>query len=311
MLERFLDLNYIVSILVSVIRMSTPLIFCALGALIANHAGTINMALEGIMLMASLMAVVFSAITQTVIGGIFGAVLGGLLMSLLLAYLHLYKQSDLIITGLALNTFASGGTVYLLFLLAGDKGTSRLLPSLSVPNLEIPFIKDIPVLGDILSGHNILTYIAFLAVLLTYFLVFRSRIGLRIRAVGFNPNAAASVGISVKKIKFQAFLLSGLFASLGGAFMSMGYLSYFARDMMAGRGYIGIAAATLADGQCLGTLFASLGFGAANAASITLATLNLKADLVAMIPYLATVIGLVIVSARKLSKAKKKEQAID
>ncbi len=311
MLEQFLTWDYLVSFLVSVIRMSTPLIFCALGALIANHAGTINMALEGIMLMASLMAVVFSAITQTVIGGILGAVLGGLLMSLLFAYLHLYKQSDLIITGLALNTFASGGTVYLLFLLAGDKGTSRLLPSLSVPNLEIPFIKDIPVLGDILSGHNILTYAALLAVFLTYILVFRSRIGLRIRAVGFNPNAASSVGISVKKVKFQAFLLSGLFASLGGAFMSMGYLSYFARDMMAGRGYIGIAAATLANGQALGTLLASLGFGAANAASITLATLNLKADLVAMIPYLATVVGLVIVSARKLSKAKKKEQAID
>ena len=136
-------------------------------------------------------------------------------------------------------------------------------------------------------------------------LVFRSRLGLRIRAVGFNPNAAASVGISVRRVKFEALLLSGLFASLGGAFMSMGYLSYFARDMMAGRGYIGIAAATLADGHCLSTLLASLGFGTANAASITLATMNLKADLVAMIPYLVTVIGLVIVSARKQAKARK------
>ena len=107
------------------------------------------------------------------------------------------------------------------------------------------------------------------------------------------------------RILIEALLLSGLFASLGGAFMSMGYLSYFARDMMAGRGYIGIAAATLADGHCLSTLLASLGFGTANAASITLATMNLKADLVAMIPYLVTVIGLVIVSARKQAKARK------
>lgn len=311
MLEQFLTLDYLIAFLISVIRMSTPLIFCALGALIAGHAGTINMALEGIMLMASLIAVVFSALTQSVIGGIAGALLGGLIISLLFVYLHLYKQSDLIITGLALNTFASGGTVYLLFLLTGDKGTSRLLQSLSVPNWHIPIIKDIPILGKILSGHNALTYIAFIAVFLTYILVFRSRLGLRIRAVGFNPNAAASVGISVNKIKLQAFLLSGLFASLGGAFMSMGYLSYFARDMMAGRGYIGIAATTLANGQSFGTLLASLGFGAANAASITLATLNLKADLVAMIPYLATVIGLVIVSARKLAKARKKGQVTD
>lgn len=311
MLEQFFTWDYLISFMFSVIRMSTPLIFCALGALIANHAGTINMALEGIMLMASLIAVVFSALTQSVAGGILGAVFGGFIISVLFAYLHLYKQSDLIITGLALNTFASGGTVYLLFLLTGDKGTSRLLQSLSVPSLNIPFIKDIPVLGEILSGHNALTYVALLAVLITYFLVFRSRLGLRIRAVGFNPNAAGSVGISVKRVKLQAFLLSGLFASLGGAFMSMGYLSYFARDMMAGRGYIGIAAATLAGGQSLGALLASLGFGAANATSITLATLNLKADLVAMIPYLATVIGLVIVSARKLSKARKKGPIID
>lgn len=311
MLQQFFTVDYIISFLFSVIRMSTPIIFCALGALIANHAGAINMALEGIMLTASLTAVIFSAMTHSVMGGILGAMLGGLIMSLLFAYLHLYKDSDLIITGLALNTLASGGTVYLLYLIAGDKGTSRLLPSLKVPNWDIPLIKDIPILGDILSGHNVLTYVSLVAVLLTYILVFRSRLGLRIRAVGHNPNAAASVGISVRRIKFDAFLLSGLFASLGGAFMSMGYLSYFARDMMAGRGYIGIAAATLADGKCLATLLASLGFGTANAASITLATLNLKADLVAMIPYLATVIGLVIVSARKQAKARQMERATD
>uniref|UniRef100_UPI003FEDAEA4 ABC transporter permease n=1 Tax=Faecalibacterium sp. TaxID=1971605 RepID=UPI003FEDAEA4 len=277
----------------------------ALGALIASHAGAINMALEGIMLTASLLAVMFSAWLQNCWAGLLGAVLGGLLMSLLFAWLHLYKDSDLIITGLALNTMASGGTVYLLYLVCCYKGTSRLLPSINLPNVELPLIRHIPVLGPVLSGHNILTYLALVAVFLCWVLVFRSRLGLRIRAVGFNPNAAASVGISVRRVKFEALLLSGLFASLGGAFMSMGYLSYFARDMMAGRGYIGIAAATLADGHCLSTLLASLGFGTANAASITLATMNLKADLVAMIPYLVTVIGLVIVSARKQAKARK------
>ena len=304
-MSQFLTFDYLIAFLFSVIRMSTPIIFCALGALIASHAGAINMALEGIMLTASLLAVMFSAWLQNCWAGLLGAVLGGLLMSLLFAWLHLYKDSDLIITGLALNTMASGGMVYLLYLVCGDKGTSRLLPSINLPNVELPLIRHIPVLGPVLSGHNILTYLALVAVFLCWVLVFRSRLGLRIRAVGFNPNAAASVGISVRRVKFEALLLSGLFASLGGAFMSMGYLSYFARDMMAGRGYIGIAAATLADGHCLSTLLASLGFGTANAASITLATMNLKADLVAMIPYLVTVIGLVIVSARKQAKARK------
>lgn len=311
MFEQFLTQEYIIAFINSVLRMSTPLIFCAMGALIADHAGTINMALEGIMLAASFTAVAFSALTHSVWGGIAGALIGGAFISLLLAYLHLFKDSDLIITGIALNTMASGGTIYLLFLLTGEKGTSRLLQSLSVPNVQIPFIQDIPVLGEILSGHNALTYVSVVCVAITYVLVFKSRLGLRIRAVGFNPDAAASVGISVRKVKMKALMLSGLFASLGGAFMSMGYLSYFAKDMMAGRGFIGISAATLAGGQCFATLLAALGFGAANAAATTLSTLNLKADLVAMLPYLVTVLGLVIVSANKMAKAKRRERAAD
>lgn len=291
--------------------MSTPLIFCAMGALIADHGGTMNMALEGIMLMASFMAVLFSAWTNSVWGGLVGALIGGAIISALLAYLHLFKDSDLIITGITLNTLASGATIYLLFLVTGEKGTSRLLQSMNVPNINIPVLCDIPILGEILSGHNLLTYLAFVCVFVTYVVMFKSRLGLRIRAVGFNPNAAASVGINVKKVKFTGLMLSGVCASLGGAFMSMGYLSYFARDMMAGRGYIGISASVLATGQPFGTLLAAIGFGTANAASTTLSTLNLKADLVAMLPYLATILGLVIVSANKMAKEKRRERAAD
>lgn len=310
MLAQFFTREYLIDFFYSIIRMSTPLIYCAMGALISTQAGAINMALEGIMLTASLTAVIFSAMTHTVVFGLVGAVVGGLVISFVLAYMHLVKQSELVLTGIALNTLASGGTVYLLFLLTEEKGTSRLLNSLVVPKWDIPVLKDIPILGEILSGHNALTYAAYLFVFLTYLLVFRSRTGLRIRAVGLNPDAAASVGINVNKVKFEAFLYSGVFASLGGAFMSMGYLSNFSRDMMAGRGFIGISAASLADGQVVGTLLASLGFGSAEAVSITLATLNMKAELVSMIPYLATVIGLVIISARKQAKARRKQEGI-
>ena len=170
-MSQFLTSDYLIAFLFSVIRMSTPIIFCALGALIASHAGAINMALEGIMLTASLLAVMFSAWLQNCWAGLLGAVLGGLLMSLLFAWLHLYKDSDLIITGLALNTMASGGTVYLLYLVCGDKGTSRLLPSINLPNVELPLIRHIPVLGPVLSGHNILTYLALVAVFLCSVLV--------------------------------------------------------------------------------------------------------------------------------------------
>lgn len=311
MFAQFFTQEYIIAFINSILRMSTPLIFCAMGALIADHAGTMNMALEGIMLTASFTAVLFSALTNSVWGGILGAVLGGAIVAALLAYLHLFKESDLIITGITLNTIASGATVYLLYLVTGEKGTSRLLQSLSVPNVVIPGICDIPVMGQILSGHNLLTYMAFVCVVVTYIIIFKSRMGLRIRAVGFNPNAAASVGINVRRVKFTALVLSGICASFGGAFMSMGYLSYFAKDMMAGRGFIGISAATLAGGQCFGAWLAALGFGTANAVSITLSTLNLQADLVAMLPYAATVLGLIIVSANKMRKEKQREQSAD
>lgn len=308
MLSQFFSKAYLIPFAFSIIRMSTPLIYCAMGALISKQAGSINMAMEGIMLTAALTAVIFSAITHTVIGGLIGAMIGGLLISFLLAYMHLIKKAELFLTGIALNMMAGGGTIFLLFAITGEKGTSRTLPSLQVPNWDIPLIKDIPIIGEIFSGHNVLTYVAFLFVILTYILVFKTKTGLRIRAVGFNPSAAESVGINVNKIKFQAFLYSGIFASLGGAFMSMGYLSYFAQNMMSGRGFIGISAANLADGNTLGTFLASVGFGAASALSITLQTLNLRPELVQMMPYLATVIGLVILSVNKQIKANKKRE---
>ena len=308
MLEQFFSREYLIPFAFSIIRMSTPLIYCAMGALISKQAGSINMAMEGIMLTSALTAVIFSSITQTMIGGLLGAVIGSVLISFVLAYLHLIKKAELFLTGIALNMMAGGGTIFILFILTGDKGTSRKLPSLLVPNWDIPLIKDIPIIGEIFSGHNALTYVAFLFVILTYILVFKTKTGLRIRAVGFNAHAAESVGINVNKIKFQAFLYSGIFASLGGAFMSMGYLSYFAQNMMSGRGFIGISAANLADGKALGTFLASIGFGAANALSITLQTLNLRPELVQMVPYLATVIGLVILSINKQIKANKKRE---
>lgn len=300
--------EYLVQFAFSIIRMSTPLIYCAMGALISRHAGAINMAMEGIMLTSALTGVIFSAFTGSLFVGLVGAIAGGLFISLIMCFMHLSMKAELLLTGISMNQLASGLTVFVLFAITGSKGTSQALRSLTVPKWDIPLIKDIPILGKILSGHNALTYVAFLVALLTYVLVFRTKTGLRIRAVGFNPNAAESVGVNVKKIKYQAFLYSGAFAALGGAFMSMGYLSFFASDMMAGRGFIGIAAQNLADGNVAGSLFAAIGFGAADALAITLQTLNMPSELVRMIPYLATVIGLVVFSAIKQARARKKTE---
>ncbi len=302
----FFTLDYFMDFGFSVIRMSTPLIYCAMGALISMHAGQINMAMEGILLSSSLIGVLFSAWTHSLWGGVLGAIVGGILISLVMGYMNIIIDADMMLTGISLNQLAAGGTIYVLFAVTGTKSSTQGLQSLVFPSWEIPFIKDIPVIGDILSGHNALTYVAFIVAFLTWLFVFRTKIGLRIRAIGFNPNSAASVGINVKRVKFSAFVYSGIFAALGGAFMSMGYLSYWAQNMTAGRGFIGISATNLASGNVLLAVLASVFFGLMDALSISLQTMNLRFQLVQMIPYLATVIGLVILSIVRDRKARAK-----
>lgn len=291
-MDKILSAIFTPAFLFSVIRVSTPLIFGSMAALICNRGGMLHIAFEGTMLSAAFFGMLVSALTQNIFLGIIGAIVGGLLISMMLGYFNLVLNSDRTLAGIALNTFASAGTIFALYLLVKDKGTSSALPSLIVPNVDIPVIKDIPILGEIISGHNALTYIAFITVLITYILIFRTPLGLRIRSVGENPNAAASVGINVTRIRFITLAISAVVASLGGAYMSMGYLSWFSRDMIAGRGFMSIAAQNLGAGLPLPSLLASVGFGAVTALANVLQTLNMPSEIIQSLPYVATLFGL-------------------
>lgn len=295
----------------SVIRVTTPLLFAALAALICNRGGVLHIAFEGTMLTAAFCGVVGSAYSQSLLVGLLAGIAGGVAIMMLLGYFNLVLNANVVLTGIALNTFASGGTIFMLYVLVQDKGLSTSLPSLTFPVVNIPLIQDIPVLGTILSGHNILTYLSFLSVFVVYLLVFRTPLGLRIRTVGENPNAASSVGINVVKTKFITLFIAGVVASLGGLYMSMGYLSWFARDMVAGRGFMGIAAQNLGGAAPIPTLLAALAFGVANALSNVLQTLNVPAEAVQAIPYIVTLIGLAAYasSVRKNQKKAKAEAA--
>lgn len=281
--------------LFSIIRVTTPLLFASMAAVVIRRAGIICIAFEGMMLFAAFGGVLGSALTQSVLGGVACGVLFGLLVAMIYAYFVLSLKANTYLTGLAINMLGSGGTIFLLYLATGDKGVSTALNSLSVPSINIPLIKDIPILGDVLSGHNVLTYIAFASVLAVYILINKTVLGLRIRSVGENPDAAASVGIRVIRTRFVAILIGGVLASLGGIYMSMGYLPFFTRDMIAGRGFIGIAAQNLGGAMPVPTMLAALAFGAAEAASNILQALRLPAEFMQMIPYAATLIGLMLV----------------
>lgn len=287
----------------SIIRVMTPLLLPALGAAISELSGAANIALEGIMLLAALFGVVVSAYTGSLLLAFIGGILAGVLVGTLLGFFHLRLKANIILSAIALNMFASGITIFLLYLLTGDKGNSSSLKSLTFPEIHIPILKSIPILGEILSGHNLITYLTIVAVLFYWILVYKTPLGLRIRATGQNPHAAQSVGINVNRIKLYALMLSGLFGALGGLYLSMGYVSWFSKDMTAGRGFIAIAASTLGNLTPLGIFLSSLLFGFVNAISIFISSLNIPSEIIQSIPYVVTVLALTLFSIRK-KKAK-------
>lgn len=293
-MEVIADMIFSTDFLFSMIRVTTPVLLASLGAVISDRAGIVNIGLEGIMLISALVGVLVSAGTQSAFAGFVAGVGMGVLVAAVLAYFVLRLKSHIILGGVAVNLLASGGTVFLLYLLTGEKGTSSSLPSMVIPAVELPLIKDIPILGDVLSGHNLITYLAMLSVLFVYLLLNKTSLGMKIRAVGENFHAAESVGISVKKIQFFALSLSGLFAGMGGVFLSMGYVSWFSRDMTAGRGWIALAAEAMGRGTTIGTTVTAFVFGFAEALANSLQVLNIPSELVTIIPNVVTVMGLCI-----------------
>jgi general nucleoside transport system permease protein len=292
--------------LASVLRISTPLILPALGGLISDLAGSINIALEGIMLVAAFVGVVVSAYTQNWVLGVLSGIAAGMLIAGILAFFHLYLETNIILAGIAINILATGGTIFLLYILTGDKGNSSNLASLAVPNIHIPLIKDIPFIGTVVSGHNIFVYLAFILTALVAVMLYRTRLGVHIRAVGENPTAADSVGINVRRTQLIALLLSGFFASLGGLVMSMAYLTLFQREMTAGRGFIALAAVYLGGRKPWGTLIAAIIFGLADALSNQFGSMRIPSQLVQMIPYVATIVALVAYALRQQAVLKER-----
>lgn len=306
MLDTYLTADWIGSFLFSVIRISTPLIFAALGACFTKKAGLLNMALESMMLVAALCGVLASAVSQNVFVGFLGAVLGSVAVAGIICYCAFFLKTDLYLTSISINLAAVGGTVFVLFLVCGQKSTSAgILKSLTMPKLDIPFIRDIPILGDAISGHNILTYFAFICVFVVWFLLKKTRIGLRIKSVGENPNAAESVGISVRKIRTISFLISGVFCGFAGAFMSMGYVSWFARDMIAGRGFISMSATNISNASPLISMLAAMMFGLSQAVANALQITSAPAELVSALPYVVTIILVVLISAIRAFRQRK------
>ena len=294
MLE-FLKIIFSLEFLGAVLRVSTPIVFATMAALISNRAGVQNIGIEGLMLIASLVGVVASAFTESAWLGLLFAVVSSVLLSWLFSVFVLKFKTNIVLAGIAINLLASGLTVFILYILTGDKGVSSGLASKTLP--VIPFF-NIPVL----SGQNVLTWMAFISVPLVSTFLYKTKIGTYIRAVGEHGDAIATAGVSVYKTQRTALLLCGVFSGLGGAYMSMGYLSMFTKDMIAGRGFIAIAADAMGMGKpVLSTLIALL-FGATDALSNQLGSFNIPNELVSLIPYVVTITALAMYAANNKKK---------
>lgn len=293
------------------IRVATPILLASLGAVICTKAGVVNLGLEGIMLISALAGVLGSAFGGSFWIGLLTGLLASVAVSAVFAYFHLVLKANNVLCGTAVNTMASGLTVFVLQLATGEKGNSSSLKSFSFPNVDIPIIKDIPVLGGILSGHNALTYLALAMVVVIWFFLYKTPTGLRMRAVGENPNAASSVGQNVIKIQFLAIVLCGLMTGLGGMYLSMGYLTMFVRDMTAGRGFIALAACSMGQATPVGALISSMIFAFFDGLSNILQVLKIPSEFIQMLPYLATIAGLTVYSIQKSAAASRKTKKLE
>lgn len=288
----------------------TPVLFAALACMVFTKGGIDSIGTEGIMLMCSLAGVLGSYYTKNPFIGMLTAMIVGSLLACLFGYVTLSLKSEPVLAGIALNTLASGLTIFIIYFVTGEKGSTQSLMSANMPNIYIPILKDIPILGEILSGHNFLTYLGLLLTLVLFYFIYKTPTGLRIRSVGENPEAAKSVGINVFKYKYIALVIAGSLAGLGGAFMSMGYVSFFSKEMVAGRGFIGMAAESMGRGTPIGVLLSSLLFGVADSLAIRLQLLNVPVQLIQTLPYVITIVAIAIYSYSRAEKKIKTDKIV-
>ena len=286
------------------LRSATPVALAALGGLMTEHAGIMNVGMDGMILMGAFVAAVGSYFCASAGMGILAAVIFGVLIGLFFALFTVKLRSDEFIIGCALNTFALGVTAFLSREIFGLSGTSGyVVPSL--PNVTIPLINKIPFVGDILSGHSVFVYVTWLLVLLMWLFVYRTPMGLWIRASGESPETLRTVGKNPERMQWIASIICGVFCSLAGAHLSLGYLNgSFVEGMSASRGFIAFACVIFSAANPSKAYLAALMFGFFDALGYRLQGV-ISSDLTATIPYLITVVMMVYVVVRSRRRRKK------
>jgi ABC-type uncharacterized transport system permease subunit len=283
----------------SSIRIATPLVLAALGGLYTFQAGILNIALDGFMIVAAFAGVGAAYATGSLAVGVLAGVAASMALAALLALFNLSFRAHIFIAGIAVTFLAYGLTALLLKSVFDQDGVFASSDIPTFPTIHIPVVENAPLLGPLVSGHTLLVYVAYLLVPVVSWTLYRTRWGLRVRIIGEAEDAALAAGVNVKAIKFQTMVLSGLFCGLAGAYLSLDYVSLFAKQMTAERGLIALAAIFFAKGRPGPTAVVALLFGVATALAVRLPELTgMAPQLLQIIPYAATILALVIVGVR-------------
>ena len=302
-----LESVFSVGLIAATLRFAAPLAFAAMGGIFSERSGVVNIGLEGMMLAGAFFGIVVVAETGQWELGVLGAMAAGGVLALIHAFFSIHLRADQIISGFAVNFLALGITGYLFRSIYSTQGTPELEER--IPNVHLPLIEDIPFFGDVFGNLNLMIWLMFAVVVLSFIVLFKTPLGLRIRSVGEHPRAADTVGISVFKIRYAAVVLSGVLAGLGGAYLSFGTGNAFNENMTAGRGYIALAAVIFGNWRPFGAFGACVLFGFSSALALRLQGSPLlptdlaSANLLSTLPYVLTLVVLVGVIGRSRGPA--------
>ena len=285
----------IIGILTSGIRLATPYLYAAIGETFGQRSGVLNLGVEGQMLLGAFVSFYIAFTTENLWLGILGAMAVGALMGLAMAYVTVNLHAEQGISGIGFYLFGLGMSELLFKMLLGTVETVK-----GFPVLPVPWLGDIPVIGRIFFQQNILVYIAFLLVPTAWFVLNKTTLGLKIRSVGENPEAADSLGVSVARVRYFTIILGGTLSGVAGASMSIALLNVFQQNMTSGLGFIAVALVYFGAWRAWGVLAGALLFSMVNSLQLWMQVLNvpIPSDIAVMLPYILTIIVLVVSVSR-------------
>jgi general nucleoside transport system permease protein len=293
-------------LIAATLRFATPLAFAAMGGIFSERSGVVNIGLEGMMLTGAFFGIWATILSGSWVVGLLGAMLFGGLLALIHAFFSIHLRADQIVSGFAMNFLALGVTGYLFIYIYGHQGTPTGISR--IPDIRLPFLHDVPLvggfLGPVFGQLNLMIWLMFATLILGYLVLFKSPLGLRIRAAGEHPRAADTVGISVYRVRYFAVVLSGMLAALGGAYLSVGFVGSFGQNMTAGRGFIALAAVIFGKWRPFPALGACLLFGFGSGLAQRLQTqADVSVNLISTLPYILVLAALVGVIGRSVAPA--------